>query len=1369
MTHVRFRKEGGVRALVLVFLLIGLLLGWQVAGADTMPTIYRSFAGNVNFVGTQKTLRTGPNTSNSSAAGVTSGATTATLSGIPPTATILAAYLYWAGSSDTPDYTVTFQGTSVSADPARRYTATFTSGGTDFDYFSGVADVTALVTGNGNYTFSGLTVENGDPWYSSQAVLAGWALLVVYSDTSEAFRVLNVYEGFQAFRDSSITLSLSNFKIPSSPISGRVSHITWEGDVGNSDPGSNYSERLSFNGNTLTDSNNPANNQFNSVSTIRSGAVDNASYGIDFDAYDVSAYLVAGQTSATTVYSSGDDLVLLSAEVITVTNVPVADLELGMVRGGALVGGQNATYTLTVKNNGPLVEAGPVTVVDSLPSGLTFVSGTGTGWSCSLSGQTVTCTRSGSIASGASAPSLVLTVAVAAGASGTVTNTATVTGTSFDNFTSNNTVSDSYDLPLLPYAWYAMDEAAWDGTAGQVADSGAVPAQNGTAVGGVSTIPTPAGGVKGDTCRGADIPRDTSAGIDHAVNTGIGINSLGNAGTIAFWYKSRRDWNVSTSNDDDRTLLDGTGGSAAREFWLVLRQNGSLRFRLDNDTWWWFPDQTVTTPTFNTPANTWVHIAITWSFNPSGSRFMRIYVNGSLAAERVSTSVYANSSYGNLYIGDASGATSDANRGNSADGAIDEVRVYNAALSAGQIQVAMGLFHSCSGGVHHYELSLPTSGISCLSTPVTVTACANADSPCARATGVAGTSASLSADHGTLTPASVIFDAAGLASANLAYPGASDGVAVNVSLSGEQVGAGNPRQCCPDGATCLVRDYCSTTFNTAGFIFSGAANGAAATMPPQVAGTSSATYYLRAVKTNTATKACEAGLKGKRQVGFAYECNDPASCYGADLMSVNGGTSTLIKRNDSGSVSSYQTVDMTFDDTGNAPFTFNYVDVGKVRLHASTTVGGATLVGSTNSFTVKPFDFLVVPCTGTAPCISPPADPGTAGAGSAFAKAGSPFKATITARAAGGTATPSFGRGTGNDTEAVNLAYSLVAPTGQCGGTDCPATLGGTTSMLRKAFSDGVASVTNLTWSEVGVIKLTATNSTFLGGSLTTTGSTGNVGRFYPHHFDVVVTPQCGGFVYSGRPGTSAVPGQPFTVKATAMNGLTPPAPTANYDKDGGFARDVDLTLSIGGAGIGKLYVDSTMGGSRAIPKAKFEGGVGQVNHNDASGKVSYVFDSFPTAVTAVAVHADDVDTATSMGTDGTTTVRAGRLWLGNAYGNELLPLPVPAQTQYWTGSYWRTSQSDTCTSLTVPTAGNGGLTNALQHKTTAVTPLLVSNGKANLTLTTPGAGNAGVVDITGSVLQQGNGWLDLPVAIARACFGRCGPRSPVIYLRERY
>jgi uncharacterized repeat protein (TIGR01451 family) len=419
--------------------------------ADTTVSLYESLAGNINFVGTQKTRRTNSNTVDPCSVLAANTTNNASLSGIPASATIVKAYLYWAGSgttgdSATWDYDVNFEGAAVSAAANRRYTSEVSTTRT---FFSGVADVTTAVNAkrNGSYSFSGLSVVTSGDHCNIETVLSGWALVAIYSDSSEDFRIINLYEGFQNFINDSITLTPSNFRIPASPINGKHAHVTWEGD----DSINDASEDLIFNGSHLSDATNPLHQQFNSKSTI-TGTADNNSYGVDFDTYNISAYLTAGATSATTTYSSGGDRVLLSAEIISNTNTPVADLGITMGYSGTMEPGQTVTYTLNVSNNGPNTETGPITVTNTPPAALTYTGASGSGWVCNA--PYTTCTRAGNLASGAATGAITLTATVNTGASGTITNTAAVAGTLFDNVASNDTASDSRvvqaaDLSLL--------------------------------------------------------------------------------------------------------------------------------------------------------------------------------------------------------------------------------------------------------------------------------------------------------------------------------------------------------------------------------------------------------------------------------------------------------------------------------------------------------------------------------------------------------------------------------------------------------------------------------------------------------------------------------------------------------------------------------------------------------------------------------------------------------------------------------------------------------------------------------------------------------------------------------------------------------
>lgn len=418
------------------FLALAFALASGAACADTPVALFKSFSGKVNFVGTQVSMRTKDSNPHTCLASSPNKKLDATLAGIPATATIVSAQLYWAGSSSSADTAVEFDGAGVTAPAARQYKSATIGAG--LDYFSGAADVTAQVAAkrNGTYTFSGLSIDNGSPYCAAGGVVGGFALLVVYTDPSEQSRLLNLYEGFQFFRNNGLTTTIGNFRTPSplGAATARVGHLSWSGEAA-----TGAGEDLLLNGAELVDALNPSHNQFNSSSNINN---DGDSLNLDFDAYTAgSGAIGAGQTSATMRYQTGQDLVLLSAQIIAMPNVPGTDLSIAMSRNTALVPNRSASYTLSVSNNGPNADTGPVAVVDTLPAGLTFVSAGGTGWSCAASSGTVTCTHAASIAVGENVAPITVTVLVSG--SGTLTNTASVSGALFDNASANNTAADS--------------------------------------------------------------------------------------------------------------------------------------------------------------------------------------------------------------------------------------------------------------------------------------------------------------------------------------------------------------------------------------------------------------------------------------------------------------------------------------------------------------------------------------------------------------------------------------------------------------------------------------------------------------------------------------------------------------------------------------------------------------------------------------------------------------------------------------------------------------------------------------------------------------------------------------------------------------
>ena len=621
----------------------------------------------------------------------------------------------------------------------------------------------------------------------------------------------------------------------------------------------------------------------------------------------------------------------------------------------------------------------------------------------------------------------------------------------------------------------------------------------------------------------------------------------------------------------------------------------------------------------------------------------------------------------------------------------------------------------------HYELSLPTTGISCLPTALTVTACANASSPCTSTfAAAAGKTAALSTSGATLGATTLTFDATGAATTTLSYPSAANGTVASVNLSGEQMAAKNARQCCPNGSSCAAANSCSTTFNSAGFIIAGAANGSAATLPAQTAGTASGTYYLRAVQTSTSSKVCEAALSGSTTLNWAYQCNNPTSCSATNLMSINGGTTTTVQRNNNAGVSSYTSVPMTFDANGNAPFTFTFSDVGQATLWATKTLNSAPLSGASNAFVTRPAGFVVAGIAQTAsPSLANPA--AASAAGPKFIKAGESFSATVTATTAAGAATPNYGKEI--SPEGVVLTRALVLPGGGATGTLSNASVAGA------SFSNGAATVTNLAWDEVGIITLTASvaDADYLGAGDVTGTTTGNVGRFVPDHFSITQgapAPGCSAaFTYFGQDGFTT----PFVLTAQSAANAT----TRNYS--GSFAL-LGLTnwsnFAFASAG---LPAGSALTAGAAAPSGSWSSGVASVSARHQVSRSTALTGETSIVVKAAPVDSDGVTmTAAQVGPG--TPLRFGRLRLSNAFGSEKAALPMTVQAQYWSGNAWVPNSADSCSFIPAAavvrsgTLDNKGAASAAWS--TTATSISVIGGNGTLTLSAPSPAATGSVDL---------------------------------------
>jgi uncharacterized repeat protein (TIGR01451 family) len=133
---------------------------------------------------------------------------------------------------------------------------------------------------------------------------------------------------------------------------------------------------------------------------------------------------------------------------------------------GELVVGQEGRYRVTVSNDGPTPDPGPLTVTDTLPRGMTFMRAAGDGWSCATSSATtVVCEREEGLGVGGST-SFTLVVEVGPEAVAEAINTVTVTSPAEDRVPANNTASTRD--PVTPLSVLALDKSL-DGVRGDLA------------------------------------------------------------------------------------------------------------------------------------------------------------------------------------------------------------------------------------------------------------------------------------------------------------------------------------------------------------------------------------------------------------------------------------------------------------------------------------------------------------------------------------------------------------------------------------------------------------------------------------------------------------------------------------------------------------------------------------------------------------------------------------------------------------------------------------------------------------------------------------------------------------------------------------
>jgi hypothetical protein len=663
---------------------------------------------------------------------------------------------------------------------------------------------------------------------------------------------------------------------------------------------------------------------------------------------------------------------------------------------------------------------------------------------------------------------------------------------------------------------------------------------------------------------------------------------------------------------------------------------------------------------------------------------------------------------------------------------------------------------------HHLEIQGPGSGVTCMPNSYTIKAWADA------AQTVAYSSATVTGNLTATGSPTVVYPSGSAFS--IASGSSSTTLSVGVTTPGTVVLGTTVSTSAPAGSTTcnFGSPACTYTANSAGFVFTSTASGSAVTVPTQTSGTVSGQYYLRAVQTGS-TGACVAVLTNPSSVTMAYGCNNPASCSTGNYLDVtpyNGAAAQATQTVGAGGGA----LNLYFDVNGSAPLTFNYRDAGQVTLTAAKAAGGSLLTalsGSSNAFVVKPAGFTVsgVKRTVLPLLVNPGATDAT---GSAFVKAGETFTATVTAVSSSGAATPNFGQE--SPAESVTLVPTVTAPSPGSDGAVANATVTG--------FVNGVASPSNLSWSEVGVLSLTPrlADANYLGTGDVVGTTAGNIGRFIPDHFAITpgtATHACSNaFTYFAQDGLDTA----LTLTAQNLSNGT----TANYS--GAFAK---LGLGVW-SNYGFTASPLASGSALSAGATAISGSWGTPALGQASVVAHHLISrpSAPTAETLITLSAKPVD---SDGVTSPTVVlvanapyRYGRLRLLNFYGSELLQPKVGYRAEFYTGVGWGVNALDNCSS---PVAANVVLPAGLSISSVGS----LSNGVGTITLNTAAVGSYDMAFNLGATAADASCNAAHPASTAANkpwlrfdwCAGGVkdpsariklgSPKAPYIFMRERY
>lgn len=169
---------------------------------------------------------------------------TATIAGIPSTATIVWAGFYSQGFlgqgysttrnriQNNPSYLIRPDGTRITIQPNVIDLYNFSNNEYTYSTFTEVPELIGLSgnNANGDYTGANIVATEGDD-DSSLGYFAAWSLVIIYSDDSETLKNISVFDGYKQIGGADASIEINGFLTPTTgQIKSTLSVFVGEGD-----------------------------------------------------------------------------------------------------------------------------------------------------------------------------------------------------------------------------------------------------------------------------------------------------------------------------------------------------------------------------------------------------------------------------------------------------------------------------------------------------------------------------------------------------------------------------------------------------------------------------------------------------------------------------------------------------------------------------------------------------------------------------------------------------------------------------------------------------------------------------------------------------------------------------------------------------------------------------------------------------------------------------------------------------------------------------------------------------------------------------------------------------------------------------------